>query len=283
MWIRINGGEFMMGNPNNDGMPIDLESPQIKVYISSFEIQDTTVTNHEFKEFVDATGYITEAEKFGDSFVFHLADISENASCCQIHTELPWWHLVKGASWKHPFGSESSFIEDHPVVHVSRNDAIAYCEWNGVRLPTEQEWEFAARANTTTTFPWGDDFLINGEYNANIWQGNFPSLNTKKDGYLFTAPVKTYTPNNFELYQMIGNVWEWCANKAPIDLETLVKENPKDIWEKNKHYSDEKYAIRGGSFLCHDSYCKRYKVYSRNSQFATSSSSNLGFRVVRDI
>ncbi len=193
--------------------------------------------------------------------------------------------VVEGAKWNNPegFGSDIESRMNHPVVHVSRNDAIAYCKWAGLRLPTESEWEYAARGGVQTRYPWGNELVPNGEFMANTWQGEFPKENSLEDGYLGTAPVHQFEPNHFGLYQMIGNVWEWCSNPGKIYLEEFNKKSPQIFWEENKSVNDNEFAIRGGSFLCHDSYCNRYRVAARNANSASSSSSNLGFRVVKDI
>ena len=166
---------------------------------------------------------------------------------------------------------------DHPVVHVSLQDALAYCDWAKVKLPTETQWEYAARGGTTTQFPWGDDLEEDGEFHANTWQGDFPNTNTKADGFLGTAPVKSFEPNGFGLYQMIGNVWEWCCNHRGIPFEEIEEDASRPI---NFEYE---YAIRGGSFLCHCSYCNRYRVAARNGALWDSTSSHLGFRCVRNV
>ncbi|WP_249961702.1 formylglycine-generating enzyme family protein, partial [Histophilus somni] len=169
---------------------------------------------------------------------------------------------------------------DHPVVHVTWNDAMAFCEWAGFRLPTEAEWEFASRGGyENLRFPWGNDLEKNGKFWANTWQGRFPENNTGEDGYIFTAPVKSYEPNGFGLYQMIGNVWEWCLNPGRIVLDEFVLRNTSEFLKDAKTPSRDLKALRGGSFLCHESYCVRYRNAGRNANTANSSTSNTGFRV----
>lgn len=173
---------------------------------------------------------------------------------------------------------------DHPVVHVSRNDALAYCAWADKRLPTEAEWEYAGRAgHDHRRFPWGDDLEEGGKHHANTWQGEFPYENTAEDGYVGTAPAKSFSPNDYGLYQMIGNVWEWCLNPGRIDLSEFQEKTSFDFFKENYQPSQDVYALKGGSFLCHHSYCQRYRLAGRNANTGHSSTSNTGFRCVRDI
>lgn len=173
---------------------------------------------------------------------------------------------------------------DHPVVHVSRNDAIAYCQWAGLRLPTEAEWEVAAKGGTEyECYPWGEEFLVDGQYQCNIWQGNFPVENTLVDGYGNTAPVRTFEPNGYGLYQVVGNIWEWCVNPRGIPLSAFNQLQGNEFWQKLQTIDDAPYAIKGGSFLCHDSYCNRYRITARNGNTGMSSSNNMGFRCARTI
>lgn len=281
--IFIKSGEFIMGATTCEmGHPLDNENPRINVAVDSFWIDSTTVTNLEFKEFIEATNYITEAEKYGGSFVFHLLLDSKEIKKFKAVSSTPWWIYVENASWKQPEGEGSTITHrmDHPVVHVSRNDAIAYCDWAGKRLPTEAEWEFAARAGATTAFPWGSELKQNGKYRANTWQGNFPTNNTEDDGYLGTAPVHAFEPNANGLYQVVGNVWEWCLNPGRINLEEFNKKTALDFYNEYGEESNKNFATKGGSFLCHSSYCNRYRLGARNQNAADSSSSNTGFRCV---
>lgn len=281
----IPGGLYGIGSNKKNGFEYDFEGPKVTVKIDSFYIDETQVTNEEFKKFVDETGYITEAERMGWSYVFRyfLPDNIENK--IEVH-KAPWWIAVENANWSAPLGKGSSINEimDHPVVHVTRNDAVAYCKWAGKRLPTEAEWEIAAKGGTNNEeYFWGDDLKSEMNKYCNTWQGEFPSLNTKEDGYDGTAPVKTYLPNGYGLYEMIGNVWEWCVNPGKLELKTFDKVSGKDFWREHQVVDDELYAIKGGSFLCHASYCNRYRLCARNSNTAMSSSQNMGFRCVKDI
>lgn len=270
--LEVPAGKFAMGSESGLINVMDGESPIREVHVDAFLISETTVTNEEFQQFVKATGYVTDAEKFGNSFVFrgHLTNETKQGTVTTV-SGIPWWCLVEGANWKQPTGVGSGIEEklDHPVVHVSWRDAKVYCEWAGTRLPTEAEWEKAARGGLhQKTYPWGDDFFVDGNYNCNIWQGQFPSLNTLEDGCASTAPGKSYLPNGYGLYQMVGNVWEWC-------------EDTFSVLGRQSNAAGK--VIKGGSFLCHDSYCNRYRVSARSQNTPDSSTSNMGFRVVQDI
>lgn len=278
-FVHIKGGEFLMGTETSEGFISDGEGPIRKVKVKDFYISPYTVTNKDFKAFVEATGYVTEAERFGWSFVFHLLASDEiKAKVGQVPQGLPWWLPVKGAYWKKPEGPDSS-IEDqmnHPVTHVSWHDAEAYCKWSGTRLPTEAEWEFAARGGLIQkTYPWGDVLEPDGKHQCNIWQGTFPTINDASDGYIGTAPVDTYEPNGYGLYNVSGNVWEWCSDWfSPKYHKQTSNDNPRYTKPTGKR------SMRGGSFLCHHSYCNRYRVAARSSNTPDSSTSNCGFRVV---
>ncbi|QNR06751.1 formylglycine-generating enzyme family protein [Macrococcoides canis] len=278
-WIRINGSSFYMGSKYIEGCSSDYETPQANVEVGSFWITETTITNAQFKHFVEETGYITTAERLGSSYVFFGQLDKEKLSEYQNVLGTNWWISVPGTSWKHPYGPSSTITNylDHPVVHVSIEDALVYCEWIGGTLPSEAQWEYAARGGTTTRFPWGDELTENGIYHANTWQGEFPHYNSERDGYFGTAPVHSYPPNNFGIYQMIGNVWEWCRNERYTLLEDF---NGNNFSIKKDDLKGE-YAIRGGSFLCHESYCNRYRVAARNGAHFQSTSSNLGFRCIK--
>ena len=284
--VEIPSGNYLIGTNQIDGFFKDKEGPQVKINLSSFKIGATTVTNAEFQEFAEATGYITESEKFGWSYVFHYFLAPEEKIMAKEVPGLNWWYAVEGANWRQPEGKNSHILNrmNHPVVHVSRNDALAFCRWKEVRLPTEAEWEVAAKGGTNfERYPWGEEFLIENKHQCNIWQGEFPLTNTLEDGFEGTAPVKTYPSNDYGIYQMIGNVWEWCLNPQGIDLTAFKESSSREFQKKYAHYSNETFAIRGGSFLCHESYCKRYRIAARNGNTGDSASNNMGFRVVKDI
>lgn len=285
--IYINGGEYLIGTNANVGLSSDKEGPKIKIYVDSYLIDATAVTNEDFEKFVVDTGYITDAEKFGWSFVFYpmLTELGD-IKYLRVN-DIPWWVAAEEANWRHPIGPKSNIsqIMDHPVVHVSRNDALAYCNWSGKRLPSEAEWEIAAKGGTENEkFPWGDDNeKINGKYNLNIWQGDFPFHNSLEDGYFGTAPAKSFIPNQYGCYNMIGNVWEWCSNPAQISLTEFKVKSGKAFCDEYSVMDDNVYAIRGGSFLCHESYCNRYRICSRYGNTGMTSAINLGFRCVQDV
>lgn len=278
--IDLPGGEFWMGTDAQEGFPADGEGPVRRVRVAPFSISAHAVTNAQFGRFVSETGYVTEAERFGWTYVFHLF-VSEETKrgVVSVPQATPWWYVVQGAYWARPEGPDSDIADrmDHPVVHVSWNDAEAYCKWSGTRLPTEAEWEFAARGGLERkTYPWGDLLKPDGQHRCNIWQGKFPVKNNASDGYAGTAPVDAYEPNGFGLYNVAGNVWEWCADWfSPSYHRTTAAENPKFEQETGKR------SMRGGSYLCHRSYCNRYRVAARSSNTPDSSSGNCGFRVVR--
>lgn len=268
-----------MGTNDDHGFSEDYEGPATSVVVAPFQVGVTTVTNVDFAKFVKETGYVTTAERYNSSFVFHLFIPENKREDYQHVAGAPWWLMVKGANWKHPYGPDSSNegLEDHPVVHVSLSDALAYCKWSGTTLPTEAQWEYAARGGVKTEYPWGTDLTENDVFHANTWQGNFPWENNQADGFVGTAPVKTYEPNNYGLYQMIGNVWEWCRNPRYVLLDDFNKSD----YELKEAPTEGEYAIRGGSFLCHCSYCNRYRLPARNGVDCLSTSSHLGFRCVK--
>ncbi len=277
--VRLDGGEFLMGTDDAVGFPADGEGPVRAVTLSPFRIDPTAVSNASFVEFVDATGYLTDAERYGWSFVFGGL-LPDDFPDTRGAARAPWWRQVFGADWRHPEGPHSSVEArtDHPVVHVSWNDAIAYCAWAGARLPTEAEWEHAARGGLEQSrYAWGDELRSNGRWRCNIWQGTFPSQNTLEDGHLGTAPVDEYEPNGFGLYNACGNAWEWCADWFDPSFHARgPREDPS-----GPPFGRAK-AMRGGSYLCHDSYCNRYRVAARSSNTPDSSTGNIGFRCARD-
>ena len=268
-WVALPGGRFRMGTDDEDGFPDDREGPVREVEVGPFSIAATCVTNAQFARFVAETGYQTDAERFGWSFVFHLLLHPEaRTSVMDAHVPgAPWWLAVRGATWRAPQGPGSSALAclDHPVVHISWADAQAFCRWAGARLPQEAEWEYAARGGLDQArYPWGDELVPGGEYRCNIWQGEFPRVNRAEDGWVGTAPVSAFEPNGFGLYNVVGNVWELCQSP----------------WDPTTASSGER-VIRGGSYLCHVSYCNRYRVAARSRTTEDSSTGNTGFRVVR--
>ena len=279
--IHLRGGEFLMGTDDGVGYLADGEGPARRVRVNAFAIDPCAVTNAQFRAFVKATGYQTDAERFGWSFVFHLL-LPPRLARLDLPRPLaaPWWRRVEGADWSRPEGPGSGIEKrlDHPVVHVSWNDAQAYCAWAGCRLPTEAEWEYAARGGLEgARYPWGDDLVPDGQHRCNIWQGVFPMKNTAEDGYVGTAPAKSFPPNGYGLYNMVGNVWEWCADW--FSPRYHVK-GPRNNPTGPPHGTAR--VMRGGSYLCHASYCNRYRVAARSSNTPDSSTGNLGFRCVRD-
>jgi formylglycine-generating enzyme required for sulfatase activity len=251
------------------------------VKVSPFAIACHAVSNLQFGDFVRATGYTTDAERYGWSFVFEaLLSDDVKLGIGSRAAETPWWLPVPHAYWAQPEGPQSTVLDrlDHPVVHVSWNDAKAYCRWSGTRLPTEAEWEMAARGGLEqATYPWGNELTPDGEHRCNIWQGNFPDSNTVEDGYLGTAPVHVFRPNGFGLHNVAGNVWEWCEDVFSPRYHQVTAGTDPLYREPGPNHS-----LRGGSFLCHASYCNRYRVAARSSNTPDSSASNIGFRVVRD-
>ena len=262
-WVELPGGTFLMGSADPDANPADGEGPIRVASVEPFAIDRYAITNREFAAFVAETGYVTDAERYGASFVF-AGFLPDDAPPTRAVAAAPWWREVVGAAWCRPEGPGSTVSDrlDHPVVHVSWRDANAFCRWAGVRLPTETEWEYAARGGLEgRRFPWGDELEPGGEHRCNIWQGVFPSENTGADGWIGTAPVDAFAPNGFGLHNVCGNVWEWCANRFTPAAGLR--------------------AIRGGSYLCHASYCNRYRVAARSGNTPDSSTGNTGFRVVR--
>lgn len=272
--VLIDSGIFEMGGDNEQARADEL--PKHTVKLNAFWIDETEVTNAQFQKFVEATKYITTAEKDFDykdengkimhqkagSLVFKKLNKGDTAN------PNTWWQFVEGANWKHPQGPNSSIEgkENFPVVHISWYDAVAYANYCGKRLPTEAEWEFAARGGLKNNiYPWGNERVETGQPKCNSWNGDFPFYNDKKDGFELAAPVKSYPSNNFGLYDMAGNVWEWCADEYKI----------------NGQLSGEK-IIRGGSFLCNDSYCSGFRVSAKMATSPETSLEHTGFRCVKD-
>lgn len=279
--VLIKAGTFQMGTHDEDGFPADGEGPVREVQLDDFYMDQHAVTNQEFLTFVEATGYKTDAEKYGWSFVFeHLISDNTKKTVTQKVKQTPWWWVVHGADFKHPEGPDSSIDgrPDHPVIHISWHDALAYCKWSGTRLPTEAEWEFAARGGLQQKkYPWGDELTPGDKHYCNIWQGAFPDENRQEDGYFGTAPVTSFPSNGYGLFNMAGNVWEWCQDWfTKYHSQTGVTSNPRGPKQGTTK------VMRGGSYLCHHSYCNRYRVAARTSNTPDSSSGNLGFRCVKD-
>ncbi|MEW1846274.1 formylglycine-generating enzyme family protein [Nonomuraea angiospora] len=278
---HVEAGVFRMGDPFGDGLAGDGETPAHEVSLDAFDIDATTVTNADFARFADDTGYRTEAELAGLSAVFHTL-VHPQAEVVSSSPRAPWWLGVAGADWRHPEGPRSGILgrEDHPVVHVTWHDARAYCAWAGRRLPTEAEWERASRGGLEgARYPWGDDLLdAHGNWRANIWQGSFPDHDTAEDGWPGTAPVRTFAPNGFGLWQTVGNVWEWCDD--PFDPRAYAKRARGPVHDPRPRVAPALRVLRGGSYLCHDSYCNRYRNAARSSNTPDSSMGNAGFRTV---
>lgn len=281
--IRLEGGEFLMGTETTDGFAADGEGPVRKVQVDPFLIDRYPVTNEAFAEFIGKTGHKTEAEQFGWSFVFKGHIPPEEYARVVEDTVLgaEWWCKVSGADWRHPEGPDSSVdTRPHqPVVHVSWKDAVAFARWAGKRLPTEAEWEFAARGGLEQKlYPWGDELTPGGQHLCNIWQGTFPDVDEAEDGFSAPAPVDAFPPNQFGLYTITGNAWEWCADWFhPTFHAWATRTNPVGPRRGTGK------VIKGGSYLCHKSYCNRYRVAARSSNTPDSTTTNMSFRCVRDI
>ena len=267
-----------MGTAGPVAYPTDGESQLHEVELDGFLLDRCAVTNERFARFVAATGHVTDAERYGWSFVFGglLPDDFEDTRGVAA---APWWRQVFGADWRHPEGPHSDLDGrgEHPVIHVSFDDALAFCEWADARLPTEAEWERAARdGRDGAIFPWGDELEPNGEHRMNVWQGSFPDANSAADGFVGTAPVDAFAPSDFGLWNMCGNVWEWCADwfDGAYYAESPTRNPPGPP-------TGDRRVMRGGSYLCHASYCHRYRVGARSANAPDSSTGNLGFRTAR--
>lgn len=276
--IDLPGGTFLMGTDYVEAFANDGEGPVRAVTLNPFRIDRFPVTNARFGRFIEETDYRTEAEHFGWSFVFwaHIPRSRVNELVEDTVAAAPWWCKVRGAAWVSPEGPGSSIHgrEQHPVVHVSWNDAQAYCRWSGQRLPTEAEWEYAARGGLEQKlYPWGDQLRPKGEHRCNIWQGEFPGHDSAEDGYAGTCPVDAFPTNGYGVYSITGNTWEWCADWFdPAFHAAADRTNPQGPPAGGAR------VMKGGSFLCHKSYCNRYRVAARSSNTPDSSTANIGFR-----
>jgi len=306
--VLISAGVYEMGGDNAQASADEL--PKHTVALDSFYIDITEVTNAEFKKFVDATGYITTAEKAPDweelkkslppgtpkpadsSLMAASLVFKSTKSAVNLSDYSQWWSWVAGANWKHPQGPNSSIAgkDNYPVVQVSWDDANAYCKWAGKRLPTEAEWEFAARGKLTNNiYPWGNENINVGKVKANTWEGKFPYYNALKDGFFGAAPVKSFAPNAYGLYDMAGNVWEWCSDWYNNTYYTTCKGrttvNPKGAtssYDPEEPYI-KKRSLRGGSFLCNDAYCSGYRVARRMKSSPDTGLEHTGFRCVKSV
>jgi formylglycine-generating enzyme required for sulfatase activity len=310
--VWIPGGEFSMGSESASeslcGLPgTTLDAMPIhRVYVDAFWMDETEVTNAQFKEFVDATGYVTVAEikptleEFPGAPLENLVTGSTvfkpTKSPVALDQYLQWWSYVPGANWKHPAGENSNLDgrENYPVVHVAYEDAEAYAKWANKRLPTEAEWEFASRGGKAgELYAWGNELKPNNQYQANIYQGAFPveGGDSGADGWVGIAPVKQYAPNGYGLYDIGGNVWEWVSDwyradyYAQLRSKGVVARNPKgpDVPYDPQEPDQKKRVHRGGSFLCSDLYCTRYLVGTRGKGESRTASNHCGFRCVRGV
>ncbi|WP_371731843.1 formylglycine-generating enzyme family protein [Ruegeria sp. HKCCA6707] len=272
---QIPGGNSLLGT-RTEFIPNDGEAPLRRTRIKPFRLGATTVTNAEFQAFTEATGYVTEAERIGWSFVF-WSEVPKEVGPTQAVSGAEWWRRVDGANWRDingPGTQADTWHADHPVVQVSWNDARAYCTWVGGYLPTEAEWEHAARGGLgDVRFPWGDQEPNDTDVlPCNIWQGRFPEFNTGQDGFITTAPARSFDPNGYGLYNLVGNVWEWTADAFRIKS---LKKQVRDRLASMPGYK----LSKGGSFLCHRSYCYRYRIAARSGTSPDSATPHHGFRV----
>jgi formylglycine-generating enzyme len=299
--VFLAGGTFLMGSDRH----YPEEAPAHRVSVDGFWIDRTPVTNRHFKEFVKATGHVTFAEippdpkdypgalpemLYAGSLVF-----SPPRRAVDLQDWSQWWRFLKGANWRHPYGRGSNVanLDDHPVVHVAYSDALAYANWAGKELPTEAEWEFAARGGLEgAEFAWGDEFAPEGRQMANTWQGAFPIQNLAIDGYERTSPVTAFPPNGYGLHDMIGNVWEWtndwwsARHEADAKKACCIPENPRGGRENESYDPCQpnirigRKVLKGGSHLCAPNYCRRYRPAARHAEAVDTSTSHLGFRCV---
>jgi formylglycine-generating enzyme required for sulfatase activity len=271
-----------MGTDYSEAFLDDGEGPVRPIALDPFSIDCFPVTNERFAEFVAATGYRTDAERFGWSFVFwlHIPKKRFRELVEDTVAATPWWCKVPGAYWRCPEGpgSDTRKRSEHPVVHASWNDAEAFSRWAGLRLPTEAEWEYAARGGLEQKlYPWGDKLRAGGEHQCNIWQGTFPTVDTGEDGFTGTCPVDAFPPNGYGVYSVAGNAWDWCADWFGTEHSAAGTHNPRGPEAGSAR------VMKGGSFLCHKSYCNRYRVAARSANTPNSSSSNVSFRCARSL
>jgi formylglycine-generating enzyme required for sulfatase activity len=306
--VYIPGGTFEMGGDSDQAS--EDEYPKHKVTVGAFYIDITEVTNAQFQKFVDSTGYVTTAErkpdweelkktvppgteKPADSLLVAASLVFKPGNGpVDLNNYSQWWSWVAGANWKHPEGPGSTIKgkENFPVVHVSWDDAMAYCKWAGKRLPTEAEWEYAARGGLSNNiYPWGNEHINVGAPKANSWEGKFPYLNEQKDGSYKQAPVKTYNCNRYGLFDMAGNVWEWCSDwydhnyyKSVAGKTVANPGGPQKSFDPQDPYTPKR-VLRGGSFLCNDSYCSGYRVARRMKSSPDTGLEHTGFRCVKDV
>jgi len=296
--VRIAGGVFTMGSDRHYAE----ERPAHRVRVDPFLIDRHAVTNREFSAFVEATGHLTWAEKPADPAMYPGADpalllpssivLVPPAGAVDKTNIYNWWQYLAGADWRHPRGPGSTLagLENHPVVHVAYEDALAYATWAGKELPSEAEWEYAAKGGSDNTiFPWGDELAPGGRHMANTWQGEFPWENLQLDGYEFTAPVGSFPANGFGLYDMIGNVWEWTTDwyrdHAGVAKSCCTRDNPRGGDRENSIDPADVASIprrvtKGGSHACAPSYCQRYRPAARMAQPVDTSTSHIGFRCI---
>lgn len=306
--VWIPGGTFTMGTDEVDAY--DHERPAHRVKVDGFWMDETEVTNEQYMAFVNATGYVTVAERKPaweelrkqappgtpappDSVLVPGALVfTPPPQPVMLNDYSQWWRWVPGTDWRHPDGPKSNLDGrmKFPVVHVAYEDAVAYCEWAGKRLPTEAEWEFASRGGTEQQrYAWGSDLKVNGQFMANTFQGSFPNSNSAEDGFDKLAPVKSFPPNPYGLYDMIGNVWEWTSDLYHVDYFKQLAQSPVSVnprGPKEPYDPNEPYAIKrvskGGSFLCASDYCVNYRPSARQGTAFDSGMSNLGFRCVKN-
>ena len=280
---HLEGGAFFMGSEGPESWPADGEGPVREVVLSPFWIDECAVTNQRFADFVRATGFVTEAERFGWSFVHHsqLTNHQRKTNAHYRVSGLEWWYRIDGASWRHPLGTGQDVGQlrrwDHPAVHLSWHDADAFARHGGKRLPTEAEWEHAARGGLAgKLYPWGDELTPGGKHRCNLWQGVFPKEDRGEDGYRSTAPARSFKPNGHGLFNMTGNTWEW------VNDYFTPRHAPARANDPRGPQTGDRRVMRGGSYLCHASYCNRYRCSARTSNTPDSASGHLGFRCAAD-